>query len=518
MKSSQIVDTKEELDGKKHVHRFTLRTGEQVISSVGMPTGNGKHVHTVIGRVTSSDENGLNHTHDVFLDGVMLTSGPSAWPSEAGFHKEEVVEKGLMPDLIDPTHEYVFKTGAYGIADYWYRDRMGNYWRYTNAPEDHKDFDEKAGVPLLDKDQPMPHNAPQYFAENGRKRHAAIPEEFTPAEINASYDPLDPKQVWYETYEDQEGTRHYIYLDSDIRENLDMWVQYQLRVTDAGITQYRRFAANLFSNPHPKDKMIGAMLMLVDQGLYDIESLADALVEDIEFVDETVKLLGRKLICDPPFYDFLTSIVAGREPSAPLFFVDTKDGRHSFGYNYLYAVFKFLKISPYFILYWRASQMFSRIMTRLALTTEPDPDEIEGLALSELQRMFGTQENIKHMIDFKVREQLLYNYGADVEKALVRQEQDDYGVLTVWSDLIDRRDDEKAFSEWIHVEPMHDITPEEEAEIEEQIEAVKEDRGEQSGDQEEEGLTDTGGQPAGGGGTPGMEPAAASPTPEEGGE
>lgn len=482
---SQIPDVEKELGSSKHSHRFTLRRGKQVLSSAASGKG---HTHSVEGAPTSGADDGMSHTHSVELNGVMIESGPPVWPIEAGFDNHEVV-KGFMPDLIDPDHEYVFKTDPYGIPDFWYQDRMGNYWRYTNAPEDHADFDPKWGLPLMDREQPMPHTAPQYFADNGRKRNMAVPMEIQ-SEVNPGYDPLDARNLWYETFVGTDGVRRFVYLDSDVRENLDLWVQYQLRLTDAGITRFRQFAANLFSNPHPKDKVVGAILMLCDQGLYDMEALADALVEDLEFIDESVKLLGRKFVCDPKFYDFLTSLVSGREPSAPLFYIDTGMGRLSVGYHHMYAVFKFLKMSPEYLLYWRASQMFSRIMTRLALTTQPDAEEIEGLAMSELQRMFGTRDNIKHMVDFKVRQQLTENYGGGVLKALPRQSADDWGVLTVWSDLVERRVDEKSFSEWLHAEPMHDLTPEEEAMIEEQIAQLEEDRGGNEPDQ-----TETDGQP-----------------------
>lgn len=507
--SSKIPDLHEERGKGRHSHRFTLRQmGKQVLAT---PSKGASHAHDVNGFLTSTDGNEPDHTHTVEMDGVVLTSGPPIQPMELGFHKEEVM-KGIMPDLVDPDHEYVFKTGEYGIYDYWYRDRPGNYWRYTNAPEDHKDFDPRSGVPLLDKNQPMPHTAPQFFASNGRRRAAAIPNDANP-ETNPAYDPLDPKNVWYESYQGPDGVHRFVYLDSDVRENLDLWVQYQLRVADAGISRYRQFAANLFTNPHPKDKIVGAMLMLVDQGLYDLTDLADALVEDLQFVDETVKLLGRKFTCDPIFYDFMTSLVANRESSDPLFVVDTVHGRHSFGYHYLFAVFKHLRVSPHYVLYWRASQMFARIMTRLALTTEPDPEEIEGLAMSELQRVFGTRDNIKHMVDHKVREQLLSNYGVDITKALSRQEADDYGVVMIWSDLIQRREDELQFSVWLHSEPMHDVTPEEEAMIAEQVQASQEEQ--QPEEQKAAPEPGEGGQP----GTPGPESGGGTaPAPDTGGE
>ncbi len=252
---------------------------------------------------------------------------------------------------------------------------------------------------------------------------------------------------------------------------------------------------------------MAALLMLVEQGLYEIEELADALVSDIEFTDETIKLLGRKFVCDAPFYDFLTSLVANRESTDPLFVVDTYHGQNSFGYHYLYSVFKFLRMSPHHLLYWRASQMFSRVMTRLAMTTDIPEEEVEGRALSELQRMFGTNENIKYMIDHKVRETLLSNYGVDLQKALARAEADDYGVLTIFSDLEDLRGDEEAFSVWLHAAPMHDITPEEEMMLEAQIAQMQADRGEGEEEAPEEGAEGGGEEPGGG----------TAPAPAEGG-
>jgi replicative superfamily II helicase len=278
-------------------------------------------------------------------------------------------------------------------------------------------------------------------------------------------------------------------------------------VVDAGILQYRQFATMLFTTKqHPKDRVVGAMLMLVEQGLYEVEELADAVVSDLDFIDETIKLLGRKFVCDIPFYDFLTSLVAGREPTDPLFMVDTHHGQNAFGYNYLYSIFKFLRMSPQHIMYWRASQMFSRVMNRLAMASDVEPEDVEGKALSELQRMFSTTENIKYMVDHKVRETLLSNYGVELQKALSRSESDDYGVVTVFSDLADLRGDELAFSTWIHAEPMHDISPEEEIMLEAQISKMEEDRA-----PEEEAPA---GEEAGEGGAEGP---GTAPAPAEGG-
>ena len=404
------------------------------------------------------------------------------------------LSKGIMPDLIDPNHTYVFRTGDYGIKDYWYVDLKGNYWKYTNAPEDHEDFDPRAGVPLLVRTQPMPSTAPAFFTPSGRKRHVAVPPEIVPDE-NPEYNPLDSRNMWYEVYA-ADGQERYVYLDSDVRENIDLWVQYQLRVTDANLPKLRQFAYDLFRNPHPKDKIIGAVLMLMDQGLFELEELAMATVSDIAFIDETVKLLGRKFRCDPLFLDFLTSLVGAREPAAPLFQMDTVHGKTTLGYNHLYSIFHYLGVSPTYLLAWHASHMFSRIVNRMSAEDIP-ADEVEGKAFSELRRVFITSQSIQFLVDYKVRTILLRNYEAaqsEMEKSLMeRGSGDDFATLMVFSDLTGRREDEIEFSEWLHAEPMHETTPAEDAKVQEMLT----DEDPVDGADDETDLVDAGGEATG---------------------
>jgi hypothetical protein len=434
-----------------HVHRFTLRQGKQVVSSADK--GN-PHTHVVEGVVTSSNPEGKDHIHKVTINAIEIESGPPVVVQDSE-KEEEVVNKAIMPDMVDPNHFYIFKTGEYGIYDYWYMDQQGNYWKYTNAPEDHIEFDPHAGVPLLVREQPMPGTSPSFFTPEGRKRHIAVPPDVqtTP---NESYNPLDTKDIWYEMYEKDKQVR-YVYLDADIRENVDLWVQYQLRIADSSIPRLRKFAVTLFNKTHPKDKIIGAMMMLMDQGLYGLEELIEASVGNVEFIDNTIKLLGRKFICDPVFLDFMTSLIGERDHSAPLFLVDTAKGRDKLGRKHLYSIFHYLKVSPTYLMCWHASHMFSRIVNRLSFE-KPELEELEGRAFSELQRIFGTDQDIQYMVDFKVKQTLLNNYKATVAKglSLPRATSDEYGTLVVFSDLNTRKEDEMEFSEWLHAEPLHD--------------------------------------------------------------
>ncbi len=381
---------------------------------------------------------------------------------------EDNVEKGIMPDLIDPNHKYVFRTGVYGIYDYWYIDTAGNYWRYTNAPEDHKDYDPYAGVPLLVRDQPMPSTAPGFFTEEGRKRNIAVPEGLT-ATRNPKYDPLNPKLIWYEVFTRGKDVR-YVYLDSDVKENIDLWVQYQLRVTDSSLSKLRNFSVELFNSEHPKDKIIGAIIILVDQGLFELHELLNALVSDLEFIDRTVNLLGKKLICDDEFYNFLTSITLNRDSNSPLFEVDTVHGRNKFSIRHVYSIFHYMRISPYYLLSWHASHIYSKIFNRLSLDNT-SVNEIENKAFAELKRVMTTNTDVQFLVDYKVKDVLLNNYKNTIDKSLdlYRASTDFYGSLMILSNLTGRKSDEMEFSTWLHSEPMHDISPEEEAAIEDAL-------------------------------------------------
>jgi hypothetical protein len=343
----------------------------------------------------------------------------------------------------------------------------------------------------MSKDQPMPAENPQFFTFEGKKRSQAVPPDIL-ADRNEAYNPLDPKNIWFEMY-DREGEVRYIYLDSDVRENVDLWVQYQLRITDANIPSLRAFALEKFAGFQPKDKVIGAIIMLMDQGLYELEELINASVSDLEVIDNTVKLLGRKFICDPDFLDFLTSLVGPREPSSPLFVVSSLQGEGQIGTKHLASIFKFLKVSPAYLLSWHASHIYSRAVNRRAFEDTPT-EEVDGLALSEVKRTFGTQKDMQYLIDSKLRSVLMDAYaGGDVEKSIVpRVVADEFSTLTVFSDLQGRREEEIEFSTWLHAQPMHDISPEEQAAVEE---AVAADLAEQEEPEGEEAL-DSEGNPA----------------------
>ena len=394
-----------------------------------------------------------------------------------------------LPMDADLEHEYVYYTGFYEIRDFWYVDKVGNYWRYTNAPDGDKDYNPHLGEGMIHPEQPLPTTDPEYFTEDGFKRHQAIAAGLIP-QRNTDYDPKSPKELWFEVVESA-GLTRYIYLDADVRENLDLWVQYQLRLADAGLLQYRKYAYDLFKGDHPKDKVTGVILMLLDQGLFMPEHLVDLTVADLEFIDKNVKLGGKKVACDDNLWDFFTSLTQDRRPEDPLFVLQTVHGRNSLGYNYTYAVLDNLKMDPNYLLAWHANHLFSKVLHRMSLEGVP-VEEASVRVYEEVAKAFSTTQDIRFMIDTKVKNVLLENYetGAEgsegeglpeepeepVSKSLVYAAQDSFGVPAIFSDLVDRRGDELEFSIWLHSEPMHDISPAEEERIEAAMAEVVEEQ------------------------------------------
>lgn len=364
------------------------------------------------------------------------------------------VKKAFGMPSTDTSHQYIYKSGEYGtMYQYWYRDKAGNYYRYTNAPEDNPDYDPFFGIPLLEADQPLPENNPEFFTPEGLKRSMAVPAGAEPTK-NPLYNQNDASNIWFESLQQKSGTT-YIYLDSDVKENLDLYVQNQLRVVDSGITRLRKRAVELFSGSHIKDRVTGAILILVDQGFYDVEELTAATVGDVEFVDQAVIFLGRKFLCDINFLDFITSIVANRSPQEPLFIFETNSGKVPVGENYVYSVFASLRVSPKFLLQWNATHLYSRIVNRMAFQQIP-ADDVETEAFDELARTLTTRENIKYLVDFRVRQTLSDSYKSSTVKSLTHLTADDFGVTIIRSDLTALRPDEKEFSSWLQSTPMHD--------------------------------------------------------------
>lgn len=385
-----------------------------------------------------------------------------------------------LPNQLDATHKYVFRSGEYGTCfRYWFIDNAENYYLYSNAPDGHPDHEPFGGEPILDPSQPFLHNAPQFFSPEGLKRNMGAPEGVNVLS-NPVYDPSSTRTSWYEYYLSDAGDLRYLYLDKDVKENIDLYVQHNIRVTDAGLGKFRKFAAQLFQSTGERDKTIATILMLSDQAWFLPKDLISAKVGDMSFIDETVYLLGRKLRVDVALFDYLTTLVAGRDLAAPLFAQNTLHGSElPFGERTICATFAFTRVSPVFLQYWHATHIFSKIVNKLNFLKVPFP-EVEDRAYLELSNTLNTSKDVRFLVDSQVAETLLRKYEAQPEavtKSFNLEASDNFGVAQVFSDLIERRGDELSFSQWLHSQPLHSEYEGDGAEEEQELmETAQEDK------------------------------------------
>lgn len=355
-----------------------------------------------------------------------------------------------LPEKADPQHSYSHKDDTFGSSRYMYKDPAGNYWRYTNAPEDHEHHHSAHGEPLIDPDQPMPHTAPHFFTPAGMKRSTGIPQGAKP-EMNPDYNPEDPTNVWHEAYMDPTtGDKRYTYLDKDIHENVDLFIQHNVRLVDSGILSWRYMANMMFSNGVERDTVLAIMMMLMDQAFISLEDLLKCKVKDVKFIGNTVHIAGRKIVVDDPLLFAIAKLLSGKDPESSCFAMNTAHGLTPVGPGLIGSICKTTGVPHKYLKYWHLTQMYSSIVHRLheqGLTVDADKE-----AMKELQAYAGVGVSIDIFVDPSVRKALQFT---SMSKSLDNAVRDDYGVVYVRSDLAERTYNELEFSKWLHAQPMH---------------------------------------------------------------
>lgn len=414
----------------------------------------------------------------------------------------DVIAKAMgLPFDADPSHTYSYRSGEYGDYRFWWVDNLGNYWLYTNAPADHVHNDPRKGEPFIVADQPMPHTAPEFFTQEGLKRHMAVPGDVL-TEVNAAYNVADPYNTWYESYPNAEtGEVQYIYLDKDVKEDPTLYVGYNLRIADSNIPHFRSIVSKMFAENGSKSKIIATILMLMDQGVFDIESLLEASVGDLLFIGDTVRLLNRKLVCDEELYNFLMSLKAQRPNDVPLFLISTTSGLKKVGKHHISAVLDYFRISPPHLQSWHCSQKYVKTYARLmAEGNFADPMACDRAAIEEVADALGIDADITAYVNPQVRVQVMTNFldPAAVAELITPQDEDEptdkqmaeeaetneaaddkaegkepapepvkksleadssipdqYGLVQINSQLENYTSQETVFSEWLHTQPLH---------------------------------------------------------------
>lgn len=421
-----------------------------------------------------------------------------------------------LPESVDPSHVFVFRTGEYGVYDYMYKDNFGNYYKYTNAPKDDPSYDPHAGDAILLEDQPSMAASPEFYDPKTMHRLTlAIPADATDVIQNEAYSPDDPERIWHTMYTSAKGDSRYVYVETDVIENFDLWATHLLRLTDSTLTPYRKYVASLFLSENVKDRIVAAILILADQGMLEPNDLVQLTVGDVEYIDKTIKVLGRKLVPDPELLDFFLSITVGRNKNESLFLIKTAYGERPIGVRHIYSILKFLKVNSHALLSWHVSQAYTRIMARLVANKVPFEDA-EVQAFAEIAGMLSSVSDVSTLVSGVVRTTVEDNYAIALSEAHAKEDtneesegevrppswatwptsityaaSDNFGALLVFSGLSSKTPEELEFSRWLHAIPLHDAVvggkelklndAAKTGETEESGEAAGEDEGEDEG-------------------------------------
>lgn len=364
--------------------------------------------------------------------------------------------------LTDPNHTYVFRSDEFGSFSYWYKDRAGNYWRYTNAPEQSSDFDALNGPPVLDTTQVTPASDPSFYTASGVKLNQAVPDraEMLP---NDAYDAYSRTSCWVGAFFDTktESVR-YVYSDADTKENPYLYVQQLIRTTDSRIKPFRTTVADMLESVDTKDRVIGMALMLCDQAFFTPDQVCSLSAGDVVVSDNSFVIGGRKIVADEPTSSLLRSLVLSQAPEDPLFQTTTSQGPLALGVGVLSAYFTYLKLSPKGLLLWHVSNAYSKLFNMYAPVGLPFMD-LDLQTLERVRLAVGSDDSIEAWVLPQLREYLQKAYRPQIAKGLSVSQQDDFGVPVLRSDLRTYNGDELEFSMWLRRAPMHYIDPAQEA-------------------------------------------------------
>lgn len=317
------------------------------------------------------------------------------------------------PRLVDPTHKYVGFSRVGPIRHYWYKDLLGNYVKYTNAPPDSPDFLEVLGPGAYYKNQPSVSDRPLLFLDN-KKLHRDLPED---AEVqnNEQYSSDDLASMWY-AVDLTSGAK--FWLDSDVKENIALGIPYRLRASIANLPALRSFTQELFGSDASRDSVLALLLVLVDQGGFQLDELLDASVSDASILgNDTAVILGRPVSLDRSCVNVL-SLLVDEDENMPLFRDESFKGVDKLSRELVYRTFDYFNIDPIMLYAWNVNKVFSASCSRLSASsgyvTEPGMlAKIPMLAEIETSRYFGRpKEVISRYVDVPLREMLISNMVA----------------------------------------------------------------------------------------------------------
>jgi hypothetical protein len=385
---------------------------------------------------------------------------------------------------IDPTHTYSHMEGDKDHPRFYFRDAMGNFVRYTNAPSGHTDASSRAGDPHIHPAEPTMETAPDFYDPQGRKLTRG-PYPGAQVQWNPNYHPTDPENLWVGRWVNPlTGEHEHTYVDSDMRMIPKLYIHQQNALVDVRLPVFRKYVRSLIESPHLKDKIVGTVMALLDQGRFRAQEIAMLTVSSVKMEGAYYKIGHRLVYGDHKFRTMMTLLTRNRHPDEPLFAIPIvkKNGEidttlvRRVGPHFLACTFDLMGFSLPAMQTYHASQTFSREVQRMLLEAKVPWESAEIYATAAVALEMGhdlTQEpDIERALPV-IRDLLIDPVVIEVLKenakklGLVSQ---DPVVLPlpppvvqfVSFDLTTRTSDEQEFSKWLHTFPIHmnsDVKP-----------------------------------------------------------
>lgn len=379
-----------------------------------------------------------------------------------------------------PEHQYVQSEGDPARPTFLYQDPMGNYVRYTNAPQGHKDRSQYHGDPELHTTEPQFESNPEYFTPDGRKLSRCPDCAPEAVEWNVAYNPHDPQNMWVGRWPDPEsGESRYTYLDADLRTVPQTRIHQQNVLVDVQLESLRVTVQQLFQSDKLKDQVTAIALALMDQGRFRAIELATLRAADVKFQGNLVRFGRRQVYVGGQLLAAIEALVGGKAPDEPLLSVpqqnmegepETQVARR-IGPHYLAMVLDYFGISLLALQTYHASQCYSREVQRLVETYQAPWAQAtqQALLLTALEWGHDFQQEMNtpallHLIEGVLVDPVVVQAldRAAEEQGLKTQVQTQevppamIPIPYISMDLITKTPEEQEFSQWLHSVPLHE--------------------------------------------------------------
>lgn len=231
---------------------------------------------------------------------------------------------------------------------------------------------------------------PEYFNPEGKLLFRAPPDNVN-VMWNTGYNKDNPRNMWAgKWFNPNTSGDEYTYLSEDIEGNEKLSLHTSLLHFSAKIKELRKEIQRLIGSSSVKDRTTGLILLMLDQGRYDLEYLLSLLPQEVEPVEPLTKLGYKTLYLDARTIDLLVEILGRAIPEVPIFHLPVKnDSDYRFiGVEYISKVLESLGVSYRDLRLYVINKAFYLKLNRLLKQGLGYNQAVNGAAIHALKEMY----------------------------------------------------------------------------------------------------------------------------------